>query len=164
VVANNSLLFPTASLNISGADYTPIEDMNITKEYELCQAICDDLKTKAEMFRADRLGKSSTPTTQGCILFQMVIFFLFFSTIVFCLDYFFTHMVSNYFSTTIMSGPNFSSQVYYLDNLEYGIARPDGTPRSSVFTRSLIKRIRDLDKKSISADKSTYVNLPVSVV
>jgi hypothetical protein len=78
--------------------------------------------------------------------------------------FFYSYGGKLFFSTTIMSGPNFSSQVYYLDNLEYGIARPDGTPRSSVFTRSLIKRIRDLDKKSISADKSTYVNLPVNIV
>jgi hypothetical protein len=67
VLANNSLLFPTTSLNIFGTDYAPVEDMNIAKEYDCCQAICDDLRSKAEKFKADRLGKSSTPTIQGCI-------------------------------------------------------------------------------------------------
>ncbi|KAL5657410.1 hypothetical protein ACJX0J_030573, partial [Zea mays] len=32
------------------------------------------------------------------------------------------------------------------------------TPRWSMFTKSLIKRIGDLDKRSISAGKSTYGN------
>jgi hypothetical protein len=65
---------------------------------------------------------------------------------------------------TTMSGPNISSHVYYLDNLEYGIARLDGTPRWSVFTREIIKRIGDLDKKLISVGKSTYKNLSVNVL
>jgi hypothetical protein len=63
----------------------------------------------------------------------------------------------------IMIVPNILSQVYYLDNLECSIARPVGTPRWTVFTGSLIKRIRDLNKKSISVGKSTYGNLPISV-
>jgi hypothetical protein len=122
VLANNLLLFPTSSLIISGEDYAPVKDMNIAKEYDWCQVICHDLKTNAEKLRADRLGKSSTPTIQGCNLFLMVIFFFFSLLLFFVCINFFTHMVSNYFSTTIMSDPNISSQVYYLDNPECGIA------------------------------------------
>jgi hypothetical protein len=90
VLANNSLLLPTASLNISGADYTLVEEHS--KGYDSCQVICDDLKTKAKKFRADRLEKLSTPIIQGCIVFLMVIVFF---SIVFLFAYFFTLMVSN---------------------------------------------------------------------
>jgi hypothetical protein len=34
VLANNSLLFPTTSLNIYSAYYAPVEDMNIAKKYD----------------------------------------------------------------------------------------------------------------------------------
>jgi selenophosphate synthetase-related protein len=61
VLANNSLLFPTTSLNIFGTDYAPVEDMNIAKEYDCCQAICDDLRYKAEKFRVDRVGGLRLP-------------------------------------------------------------------------------------------------------
>jgi hypothetical protein len=74
-------------------------------------------------------------------------------------------MVSNqFFWMANMNVPNILSRVYYIDNLKCGSARPYGTPRWSVFTRSLIKRNGDLNKKLISACKSTYGNLPLRVV
>jgi hypothetical protein len=77
---------------------------------------------------------------------------------------FFTLMVSNKF----FRWRSWVFKIFYPGLLSRqsgcGIARPYGTPRWSVLTRSLIKRIEDLDIKSISAGKSTYGNLHVSVV
>jgi hypothetical protein len=37
ILRNNSLLFPVASLNISGADYVPIEKMEAVENYDWCE-------------------------------------------------------------------------------------------------------------------------------
>lgn len=35
------------SMNISGSDYTSVEDLEAANGYDWCQTICDDLKVKA---------------------------------------------------------------------------------------------------------------------
>jgi hypothetical protein len=49
VPVSNSLLLPSASLNISASDYAPIEDLEAAKgyEYDWCQTIYDYLNVKA---------------------------------------------------------------------------------------------------------------------
>jgi hypothetical protein len=62
VLATNSLLFPMASLNISESDFAHVQVLESAQRYDWCQAICDDLKLKAEKFRSDRCKKAATPT------------------------------------------------------------------------------------------------------
>jgi hypothetical protein len=69
VLASNSLLFPSASMNISGSDYTSIEDLEAANGYDWCQGICYDLKVKAVKLRTGRSKKLPKPTIQGHILF-----------------------------------------------------------------------------------------------
>jgi hypothetical protein len=75
VLASNSLLFPSTSLNILGSDFAPVQVLETTQWYDWCQTIYDDLKLKAEKFRSGRCKKAATPTIQGCVLFLIVSYF-----------------------------------------------------------------------------------------
>jgi hypothetical protein len=75
ILASNSLSFPMASLNIAGSDFAPVQVLEAAHQYDWCQAICDDLKLKAEKLRNDRCKKAVTPTIQGCALFLIRSFY-----------------------------------------------------------------------------------------
>jgi hypothetical protein len=76
-LASNSLLFPSAGLNISGSDFAPVEVLQGAQRYDWCQTIYDGLKIKADKFRRDHCKKAAILTVQGYVLFFMVSFFIF---------------------------------------------------------------------------------------
>jgi hypothetical protein len=80
VVASNSLLFPTTSLNIVGSDFAPVYVLETTQQYDCCQAICDDLRLKAKKFKSNRCKKAATPTVRD-VHFFLVVSFLFFHSV-----------------------------------------------------------------------------------
>lgn len=169
VLSSNFLLFPSASLNISRSEFALVQVLETTHHYDWYQIICDDLKLKAEKFRCDPCKKTTARTILGWVLFYSKFFIVFYSGLYrFCLNtqdiflpfwcwqnrfpYVTRFFVFIFYYLFLL--------VYYLDNLQSGIALLGPTPLWDVFTQIIIKLV-DL-AKSTDIDGKNYANLPVS--
>jgi hypothetical protein len=69
----NALLFSTGTDKLVGLDYLMAKDLDLIPHLDWCQAVVDDIRTKAKAWNQSIAANSkSTPIVQGCIAFLLV--------------------------------------------------------------------------------------------